>query len=93
METTDCSMLEILIECHEPVDLIDIRSKKQFSVMHIPRARSVPFSELAKPKHFLKWRRTSAPIYVVADDRVKTSLALGILRACGYQNATDWMAE
>jgi rhodanese-related sulfurtransferase len=88
MKTLDCSTLEMLIENHEPLDLIDIRSKKEFSAMHIPGARWVPFAALAKPKRFLRWRQTVHPVYVVADDRVRASLAVGILRATGYLNAT-----
>ncbi len=100
MKTLDCSTLELLIENHEPLDLIDIRSKKEFSAMHIPGARSLPFAELVKPKGFLRWRRTAEPVYVVSDDRVKASLAAGILRASGYVNSTvvdggmkQWIAQ
>jgi rhodanese-related sulfurtransferase len=100
MKTLDCSTLELLIENHEPLELIDIRSKKEFSTMHIPGARSLPFTELAKPKGFPRWRRTTEPVYVVSDDCVKASLAAGILRASGYVNSTvvdggmkQWIAQ
>ena len=87
MKTMDCSTLGMLIENHEPVDLIDIRSKKEFSSMHIPGARSLPFRELAVSKGFRRYRRIQESVYIVGDDQGKASLAAGILRACGYMNA------
>ena len=83
----DCSTLERLIESHEPVELIDIRSTSQFREAHIPGARSVPFPQLANPKRFCRWRPTLENVYVVSDDCVKASLATGILRSRGYANA------
>jgi rhodanese-related sulfurtransferase len=87
MKTMDCATLETLIENHEPVNLIDIRTKKEFRQMHIIGARSVPFATLASPKGFLRYHRTNEQIYVVSDDQVRASLATGILRASGYINA------
>lgn len=84
----DCSTLGLLIENHEPVDLIDIRSKKEFSSMHIPGARSLPFADLAVSKGFRRYRPINESVYIVGDDQGKASLAAGILRACGYRNAT-----
>ena len=49
----DCSTLKMLIENHEPVNLIDIRPKKEFREMHIIGARSLPFATLASTKGFL----------------------------------------
>ena len=82
----DCATLGMLIENHEPVDLIDIRSKKEFSSMHIPGARSLPFRELAVSKGFRRYRPINESVYIVGDDQGKASLAAGILRACGYMN-------
>jgi rhodanese-related sulfurtransferase len=59
-----------------------------FTNAHSGGARSIPFPALANPKRILRWRQTTRPIYVVADDRVKGSLATGILRAAGYMNST-----
>ena len=96
----DCSTLEMLIENRERLDLIDIRPKDEFRAMHIPGARSVPFAQLARPKGFRRFRRTIESVYVISDDRVKASLATGILRACGYMNAivveggmNAWMSQ
>ncbi len=87
MKTMDCATLETLIDNREPVNLIDIRSNKEFREMHIVGARSLPFATLASPKGFLRYRRTNEQVYVVSDDRVRASLAIGILRASGYMNA------
>jgi len=82
----DCVTLGTLIENHEPVNLIDIRPKNEFREMHIFGARSLPFATLASPKGFLRYRRTNEQVYVVSDDKVRASLATGILRASGYMN-------
>ena len=39
MKMMDCSALETLVVNHEPIELIDFRSKNEFDEMHIPRAR------------------------------------------------------
>jgi rhodanese-related sulfurtransferase len=100
MKTMDCVTLETLIANHEPVNLIDIRSKNEFREMHIPGARSLPFAELVSPKGFLRYRPTVEQVYIVSDDRARASLASGILRASGYKNAMvveggikNWIAQ
>jgi rhodanese-related sulfurtransferase len=87
MKTMDCVTLEVLMENHEPVNLIDIRSKQEFRAMHIPGAHSLPFAELATAKGFRRYSPTSEQVYVVSDDRGRASLATGILRGAGYMNA------
>ena len=87
MTTMDCSTLETLLENHEPVALIDTRSKRDFAAMHIPGARSLPFAELAAPRIFLRRRPTAERVYVISDDIARASLATGILRASGWVNA------
>jgi len=88
MKTMDCVTLEMLRENHQPMNLIDIRSRKEFSAMHIPGARSLPFAELASPRGFGRYRPSIDQVYVISDDRVRASVATGILRASGYTNAT-----
>ena len=83
MKVMDCSTLETLIENHEPVDLIDIRSNRQFAAMHIPGARSLPFANLAAPKIFLRPCPTTAQVCIISGDRASASLATGILRSSG----------
>ncbi len=83
----DCVTLETLIEHHEPLDLIDIRSKKEFAEMHIPGARSLPLAELTEVRIFRPGPLTNEHVYVVSDDRGSASLAAGILRASSGTDA------
>jgi len=100
MQTTDCSTFETLIENGEPIELIDVRPRKEFLAMHIPKARSVPFAELANPQVFSRRRPTTDRVYVIAKNRMQGSLAAGILRASGYLSAVPieggmeaWVAQ
>ena len=52
MSMMDCSVLGTLVVNHEPIDLIDVRSKNEFAAMHIPGAQSLPFGELVTPGIF-----------------------------------------
>jgi rhodanese-related sulfurtransferase len=87
MKTMDCLTLETLIENHEPVNLIDVRSKNEFREMHIRGARSFPLAELSAPTLFLRPQLTTDRVYVISDDRATASLATGILRSSGCSNA------
>jgi len=88
MKMMDCLALETLVVNHEPVQLIDVRSRKEFVAMHIPGARSVPFGELAATKIFRRRRPTTERVYVIsADGHARASLATGILRSAGCVNA------
>ena len=101
MKMVDCSELKTLIINHEPIELIDVRSKNEFAAAHIPGARSLPFSELAAPKIFRRAHPTKQTICIISDGGdVRASLATGILRSAGYLNAIpldggmkDWMAR
>ena len=83
------------------IELIDVRSKKEFAAMHIPGARSVPFGELAATKIFRRGRPTTERVYVIsAGGHARASLATGILRSAGCVNAVpvdggmkDWVAR
>src|SRR5882757_11564677 len=88
MKMMDCLALETLVVNHEPVELIDVRSRKEFAAMHIPGALSVPFGELAATKIFRRRRPTTERVYVIsADGHARASLATGILRSAGCVNA------
>jgi rhodanese-related sulfurtransferase len=95
----DCSTLGTLVVNHEPIELIDIRSRKEFAAMHIRGARSVPFGELAKPRLFRRRRLSSERVYVIsANGRARANLATGMLRSAGCVNAVpvdggmkDWV--
>jgi len=79
--------LEMLIEHHQPLDLIDIRSKNEFAEMHIPGARSLPLAERTEGYIFRPLPLTNERVYVVSDDRGSASLAAGILRASSGTDA------
>ena len=97
----DCSALGVLIVNHEPIDLIDVRTKNEFAAMHIPGARSLPLGELVTPKIFRSRRLTTERVYVISEDgHAQASLATGILRSAGCVNAIpvdggmkDWIAR
>jgi rhodanese-related sulfurtransferase len=101
MKMMDCSALETLVVNHEPIELIDVRSRKEFASMHIPGARSVPFRELAATTIFRRERPTTERVYVIsAGGHARASLATGILRSAGCVNAVpvdggmkDWVAR
>ena len=101
MKMMDCSALGTLVDNHEPIELIDVRPKREFAVMHIPGARSVPFGELAATRIFPRGRPTKERVYVIsADGHARASLATGILRSAGCVNAVpvdggmkDWVAR
>ena len=97
----DCLALETLVVNHAPIELIDVRSRKEFAAMHIPGARSVPFGELAATRIFRRRRPTTEHVYVIsAGGHTQASLATGILRSAGCVNAVpveggmkDWLAR
>jgi len=101
MKMMDCLALETLVVNHEPMELIDVWSRKEFAAMHIPGARSVPFRELAATKIFRGRRPTTERVYVIsAGGHTQASLATGILRSAGCVNAVpvdggmkDWVAR
>jgi rhodanese-related sulfurtransferase len=101
MKMMDCSALGALVVNHEPIELIDVRSKKEFAAMHIPGARSVPFGELAATTIFRRGRPTTERVYVICTEgHARASLATGILRSAGCVNAVpvdggmkDWVAR
>src|SRR5438094_6229097 len=96
----DCSVLGTLVINHEPIELIDVRSKNEFGAMRIPGAESLPFCELAVPGIFRRLRPTGERVCVIAtDSHAQASLATGILRSAGCVNAVpvnggmkDWVA-
>jgi rhodanese-related sulfurtransferase len=88
MKTIDPISLANLIAACQPLDLIDVRAKKEFDKMRIPGARSIPLSELRAPK-FLRDRKLPAtePLYVICRSRVLAGLASGALEGAGCANA------
>ncbi len=97
----DCSVLGTLVINHEPIELVDVRSKNEFDAMRIPGAESLPFGELAAPGIFRRLRPTRERVCVIAaDGHARASLATGKLRSAGCVNAVpvdggmkDWVAR
>ncbi|PYL17509.1 MAG: hypothetical protein DME30_06775 [Verrucomicrobia bacterium] len=79
MKMMDCSTLGMLVVNHEPIELIDVRSKNEFAAMHIPGARSIPFGELAAVDGGMKdWVARGFPVRPERFSlRVPTSLIAG----------------
>ena len=73
-----------LIDNHEPLDLIDVRTEKEFGDFHIDGARSVPLKNLSAPK-VLQGRKLAGtePLYIICGGRVRAGLAAGILSGGG----------
>jgi rhodanese-related sulfurtransferase len=77
-----------LIATHQPFDLIDVRTRKEFDKTHIPGAHSIPLPELRGSKILHERKRpASEPLYVICRSRVLASLATGILEGAGCTNA------
>jgi len=97
----DCSDLDALVINRQPIELIDIRSKDEFTEMHIRGARSLPFRELTTPGLYRRLHPTTQVVCVISSDgQARASLATGILRSAGCVNAVvleggmkDWTAQ
>lgn len=80
MITIDPADLATLVLNHVPLDLVDVRPKKEFERLHIPGARSAPLNQMSPPK-VLHERALpdSEPVFLISEDR---ALA-GMLRGAG----------
>jgi len=79
--------LAALIDNRQPLDLIDVRTKQEFQSFHIPGARSFPLRELSAAK-VLQGRKREAtePLYIICNNRVRASLAAGMLTGAGCRH-------
>ena len=101
MITINPFRLATLIDNSEPLDLIDVRTEKEFKSCHIAGARSVPLKKLSAPKVLQDRKRAATePLYIIGDGRVQASLAAGILTGGGCSQAVVvdggmdvWMSE
>ena len=71
----------------QPLDLIDVRTKQEFRSFHIPGAQSFPLKELSAAK-VLQGRKREAPepLYIICNNRVRASLAAGMLTGAGCRH-------
>jgi len=76
--------LATLIAEGKPIELVDVRSTKEFEEIHIPRARSAPLGKLSAAK-VVRDRKLAAtePLYVIYRSRRLAGLAAGMLQASG----------
>ena len=82
--TIHSSAMEALIDNRQPFDLIDVRTEQEFKSFHIAGARSVPLKKLSAPKVLQDRKRAATePLYIIGGDRVRASLAAGILSGGG----------
>src|SRR5258707_8467977 len=80
MITINPFRLATLIDHSEPLDLIDVRTEKEFKSFHIAGARSVPLKKLSAPKVLQDRKRAATePLYIIGNGRVRASLVAGIL--------------
>jgi rhodanese-related sulfurtransferase len=84
MITIHSSAMAALIDKRQPLDLIDVRTEQEFRSFHIRGARSFPLRELLAAK-LLRGRKREAtePLYIICNNRVRASLAAGMLTAAG----------
>ncbi len=88
MTTIDCLEMAALIDNRQPLDLIDVRTEQEFRSFHIRGARSFPLRELLAAK-LLQGRKREAtePLYIICNNRVRASLAAGMLTGAGCRQA------
>ena len=84
MTTIHSFRLAALIDKRQPLDLIDVRTKHEFQSFHIRGAQSFPLRELSAAK-VLRGRKREAtePLYIICNNRVRASLAAGLLTSAG----------
>ena len=84
-----------------PVELIDVRPKKDFKRGHAAGARSIPWPGF-EPHAVLAHRRLNehAPLYLMAKGKMRATLAAGCLAGAGLEspvvvegNWEEWVRE
>ena len=84
MSTIQSLGLAALIDNRQPFDLVDVRTEQEFRSFHIRGAQSFPLRELSAAK-LLQGRKREGPepLYIICNNRVRASLAAGMLTAAG----------
>ena len=87
MITIHPKALARLIATEKKIDLIDVRPRAEFDRLHIRGARSVPLAAL-RPTKVLQERvgTKSDPVFVICRNRIRASLAAGLLRDAGCKH-------
>jgi rhodanese-related sulfurtransferase len=86
MITIHPKALATLMASEGKLDLIDVRPRAEFNLVHIRGARSVPLASL-RPARVLRERvgAKSEPVFLICQNRVRASMAAGLLREAGCQ--------
>jgi rhodanese-related sulfurtransferase len=67
-----------------PFDLIDVRPREDFNRSHIPGARSIPLNRFTPVKIVHEGKAAKPkPFVIIGEDRVRASLASGMLGGAG----------
>ena len=84
MITIDPNRLARLMADQPALDLIDVRSHREFNHAHLPGARSIPLDLFipAKVLHDRKGKQRD-PVFIIGEDRIHSGLAAGMLRGAG----------
>jgi rhodanese-related sulfurtransferase len=87
MITIHPKALARLIATKNKIDLIDVRPRAEFNRIHIRGARSMPLATLC-PTKVLRERagRKSDPVFLVCWNRMRASMAAGLLREAGCKH-------
>lgn len=87
MITIHPKALAKLIVTQDKLDLIDVRPRSEFNRVHIRGARSVPLAGL-NPAKVLQDRvgAKSDPVFLICWNRMRASMAAGLLRDAGCQH-------
>src|SRR4051812_4506205 len=87
MITIHPKALAKLIVTQDGLDLIDVRPRAEFNRVHIRGARSVPLASL-HPAKVLQERvgAKSDPVFLICWNRMRASMAAGLLREAGCQH-------
>lgn len=87
MITIHPKALARLIAATDKIDVIDVRPRAEFNRIHIRGARSVPLAALC-PTKVLRERvgLKSDPVFVVCRNRMRASMAAGLLREAGCKH-------
>jgi rhodanese-related sulfurtransferase len=87
MITIHSFRLAALIDKRQPLDLIDVRTKQEFRSFHIRGAQSFPLRELSAAKVLQRRKREATePLYIICNNRVRASLAAGMLTGAGCRH-------
>ena len=85
MNTITPLELEALIDNGKPVEIIDVRPRKDFKRVHALGARSVPLAEFDAPTIFKNRKLDkNAPLYIMCRKRTLAELAAESLQDAGF---------